>query len=79
MSERCPRCGHRFIEGHTAPVRDDLCHWCVDEIDNPSYCHVCNRIAKHSGQQGYLCGAKSCSRIDGLLSEIEFIKKYRDD
>jgi hypothetical protein len=53
---RCPRCGHNFYLGMSAPPNaEGLCQWCEDEVKEPSIL---------------------CHKIDKLLAEIEFIKRY---
>jgi hypothetical protein len=74
MVPQCPRCGHNFY--HDSPNENGVCQWCQDEINNPVYCHVCKAIATCSGHMGYLCNAEKCAKIDDLLSQINYIKKY---
>jgi hypothetical protein len=71
---QCPSCGHNFY--HDSPNENGICQWCQNEKDNPVHCHICNSIGTNRGEMGYLCDAKKCRKIDKLLAEIEFIKKY---
>jgi hypothetical protein len=75
---RCPRCGHNFYLGMSAPPNaEGLCQWCEDEVKEPSIlCHVCGADATCTTEQGYLCDKEKCLKIDKLLAEIEFIKRY---
>jgi len=70
---RCPRCGHNFYEGGSG-----ICKWCQDEIDNPSYCHICGAVATCSGYNGYLCDRDSCSERDEQISNQKFLDEWEE-
>lgn len=73
--QRC-KCGHNFYQDE--PVRDGLCTYCVEEMENPQRCCICGKPATCNNEGRYLCDDKDCRRSIEISDDIAWDLAHPD-